>query len=114
MAENLRARLSHTDFSTQYTRPNRNFNDSAVKGMVVRLVKLQDEKKQWATALEIAAGSKLYNVVVETQQVCLCMFVKVYMHVYTNDVESLSDSIHQRHGCKIKKKNLMLKKSKHS
>ena len=34
MTENLRARLSHTDFATQYTRPHRNFNDSAVKRII--------------------------------------------------------------------------------
>jgi structural maintenance of chromosome 2 len=49
-----------------YADPERGFNRSRVKGLVARLVRVNDHRA--ATALEIAAGAKLYQVVVDTEQ----------------------------------------------
>jgi chromosome segregation ATPase len=40
-----------------------------VKGLVATLINLPDTSHQYSTALEIAAGGKLYNVVVEDEKV---------------------------------------------
>ncbi|XP_070521622.1 structural maintenance of chromosomes protein 2 isoform X2 [Cardiocondyla obscurior] len=52
----------HTKF--QYQNPEPNFNKKSVKGVVCKLINLKD--KRAAYALEVAAGSKLYNVIVDT------------------------------------------------
>jgi structural maintenance of chromosome 2 len=49
--------------SFNYTDPVRGFDRSKVKGIVARLVKVLDPK--YSTALEVAAGGKLYQVVVD-------------------------------------------------
>ena len=61
LTASLEARLAF-DFRD----PERGFDRSRVKGLVARLVKVQD--REAATALEIAAGAKLYQVVVDTEQ----------------------------------------------
>ncbi|EAZ14533.1 hypothetical protein OsJ_04455 [Oryza sativa Japonica Group] len=43
----------------------KNFDRSKVKGVVARLIKIKDSST--ATALEVAAGGRLYNVVVDTE-----------------------------------------------
>ena len=45
------------------------FDRSRVKGLVATLVSLKPEDYNKSTALEITAGGRLYNVVVETEQV---------------------------------------------
>lgn len=63
--QQLRARLSHKiDFD--YTNPGRGFNADSVKGLVIKLVKVQEAEH--AMALEVTAGAKLYNVVVDNEQ----------------------------------------------
>lgn len=57
----LEARLSF-DFKS----PEKGFDRSKVKGLVARLIKI--ESREAATALEIAAGAKLYQVVVDNEQ----------------------------------------------
>jgi structural maintenance of chromosome 2 len=52
-----------------YTRPHPNFDDSKVKGLVAKLIRLDKEDYNKATALEITAGGKLYNVVVQDERV---------------------------------------------
>ncbi|XP_066148443.1 structural maintenance of chromosomes protein 2 [Euwallacea fornicatus] len=52
----------HTSF--KYRDPETNFNRNSVKGVVCKLFTYKDEI--YATALESAAGGKLYNVVVDT------------------------------------------------
>ncbi|TFY57528.1 hypothetical protein EVJ58_g6964 [Rhodofomes roseus] len=52
----------------EYTSPP-NFDDAKVKGLVANLVSLKQEDYNKCTALEITAGGRLYNVVVETEQV---------------------------------------------
>lgn len=44
----------------QYRDPERGFDRSRVKGMVAKLVRVQDPAT--STALEVAAGGKLYQV----------------------------------------------------
>nr|XP_045609046.1 structural maintenance of chromosomes protein 2-like [Procambarus clarkii] len=48
-----------------YKEPERNFDHSLVKGLVCKLVKLRDPTT--ATALEVTAGGKLYNVIVDSE-----------------------------------------------
>lgn len=50
----------------EFRDPERGFDRSRVKGMVAKLVRIQD--KAHATALEVAAGGKLFQVVVDTEQ----------------------------------------------
>ncbi|GAB9468643.1 Structural maintenance of chromosomes protein [Globisporangium polare] len=55
---------SRLDF--KYTDPHRNFNRDSVKGV---LAKLLETKHEWsALALEIAAGGKLYQIVVDNEK----------------------------------------------
>jgi structural maintenance of chromosome 2 len=48
-----------------YRDPERAFDRSSVKGVVAKLVRVKDPAN--ATALEVAAGGKLYQVVVDTE-----------------------------------------------
>ncbi|CAK9828217.1 Structural maintenance of chromosomes protein 2 [Anthophora retusa] len=48
----------------EYQKPVPNFNHNSVKGVVCKLITVKD--KRAAYALEIAAGAKLYNVIVDT------------------------------------------------
>lgn len=58
------ARNQHLSF--QYTDPVKNFNRSKVLGLVCDLFTIKD--KRAARALEMAAGGKLFNVVVDTEE----------------------------------------------
>lgn len=49
----------------QYQNPEPNFNAKSVKGIVCKLINVKD--KRAAYALEVAAGGKLYNVIVDTE-----------------------------------------------
>jgi structural maintenance of chromosome 2 len=60
LTASLEARLSF-----EFRDPEKGFDRSKVKGLVARLV--QVNKSEAATALEISAGSKLYQVVVDTE-----------------------------------------------
>jgi structural maintenance of chromosome 2 len=59
--------LASTDFS--YSDPHPNFDRSLVKGLVANLIDLDEANYKSSTALEICAGGKLYNVVVEDEKV---------------------------------------------
>lgn len=52
-----------------YTDPSPNFDRSKVKGLVATLVDLPETSTVYSTALEVSAGGKLYNVVVEDESV---------------------------------------------
>ncbi|KZV87780.1 condensin complex subunit SMC2 [Exidia glandulosa HHB12029] len=65
--DRARQQVSAIDFS--YADPTPNFDRSKVKGVVASLISLPPEDHSKSTALEIAAGAKLYNVVVENEQV---------------------------------------------
>ncbi|KAF8252968.1 putative nuclear condensin complex subunit Smc2 [Wilcoxina mikolae CBS 423.85] len=64
-ANKLRQRVKGMDFS--YSDPTPNFDRSKVKGLVAQLFTLDEDKVEAGTALEICAGGRLYNVVVDTQ-----------------------------------------------
>uniref|UniRef100_A0A0D9YIT9 SMC hinge domain-containing protein n=1 Tax=Oryza glumipatula TaxID=40148 RepID=A0A0D9YIT9_9ORYZ len=59
----LSGELANVHFN--YRDPVKNFDRSKVKGVVARLIKIKDSST--ATALEVAAGGRLYNVVVDTE-----------------------------------------------
>ncbi|KAF9005165.1 condensin complex subunit SMC2 [Cyathus striatus] len=52
-----------------YATPSRDFDRAKVHGVAATLIHLKEENYDKATALEIAAGGKLYNVVVENERV---------------------------------------------
>jgi structural maintenance of chromosome 2 len=62
----LRQRLSNLDFS--YSDPVPNFDRSKVKGLVANLITIDEDNYPKSTALEIAAGGRLYNVVVDDER----------------------------------------------
>jgi structural maintenance of chromosome 2 len=64
-ANGLRKRVKGMDFN--YTDPTPDFDRSKVKGLVAQLFTLDEDKIEAGTALEICAGGRLYNVVVDTQ-----------------------------------------------
>lgn len=59
-------RDSRFDFT--YSDPVPNFNHSSVKGLCGELFDLPDKNKTSSTALEVCAGFKLFNVVVDTEK----------------------------------------------
>ncbi|KAK7508183.1 hypothetical protein BaRGS_00000422, partial [Batillaria attramentaria] len=61
--EILEAKFPQLQF--EYSDPEKNFDRRKVHGLVCKLVQVKD--MQNATALEVAAGGKLYNVVVDTE-----------------------------------------------
>ncbi|KAI4095306.1 MAG: hypothetical protein L6R37_007083 [Teloschistes peruensis] len=65
-AENMKRKVASIDFS--YNDPTPNFNRSKVKGLVAQLFTLDKDQIQAGTALEICAGGRLYNVVVDTAE----------------------------------------------
>ncbi|KAI0067407.1 condensin complex subunit SMC2 [Artomyces pyxidatus] len=65
--ESVKQRLSQLDFN--YTVPSPGFDPRKVKGLVASLISLKPEDYNKSTALEIAAGGKLYNVVVDDERV---------------------------------------------
>ncbi|KAH7423211.1 hypothetical protein KP509_12G044400 [Ceratopteris richardii] len=60
----ISAQLGSMNF--HYSDPVKNFERTRVKGVVARLMHVKDIMA--ATALEVAAGGKLYNVVVDSEQ----------------------------------------------
>jgi structural maintenance of chromosome 2 len=66
-ADTLRRKVANLDFT--YTDPTPNFDRSQVKGLVAQLFTLDPKHFASATALEICAGGRLYNVVVENEKV---------------------------------------------
>ncbi|KAF5731061.1 structural maintenance of chromosomes protein 2-1-like [Tripterygium wilfordii] len=59
----LSAQLANVQFT--YRDPVKNFDRSKVKGVVAQLIKVKDSSTM--TALEVTAGGKLFNVVVDTE-----------------------------------------------
>lgn len=64
-ADGLKRRVANIDFN--YADPTPNFDRSKVKGLVAQLFTLDEGKSSAGTALEITAGGRLYNVVVDTE-----------------------------------------------
>ncbi|ORZ21122.1 hypothetical protein BCR42DRAFT_187615 [Absidia repens] len=65
--EELSRKLSNLEF--HYSNPSANFDRSQVKGMVAELISLEEENYDASTALEVCAGGRLYNVVVDNENV---------------------------------------------
>jgi structural maintenance of chromosome 2 len=65
--ERLKQSLPRLNF--EYSDPSPGFNRAKVKGPAATLISLEEMHYNKATALEIAAGGKLYNIVVEDEQV---------------------------------------------
>lgn len=65
-ADGLKRKVANVDFT--FTDPTPNFDRSKVKGLVAQLFTLDDAKAQAGTALEVCAGGRLYNVVVDTAE----------------------------------------------
>lgn len=65
-ADGLRRRVANIDFS--YNDPSPNFDRSRVKGLVAQLFTLGKEHTRAGTAMEICAGGRLYNVVVDSAE----------------------------------------------
>lgn len=65
--DRVKSNLASIDFS--YTDPTPNFDRSKVKGLVATLVDLDESNYSSSTALEICAGGKMYNVVVQDEKV---------------------------------------------
>lgn len=62
----LKRKVSNIDFN--YSDPSPGFDRSKVKGLVAQLFSLGEDRTQMGTALEICAGGRLYNVVVDTAE----------------------------------------------
>ena len=65
-ADNMKRKVANIDFS--YADPHPKFDRSKVKGLVAQLFTLDKDHTQAGTALEICAGGRLYNVVVDTSE----------------------------------------------
>lgn len=61
----LKKKVTNIDFD--YTDPVPNFNRSKVKGLVAQLFTIDQNRSDTGTALEMCAGGRLYNVVVDTE-----------------------------------------------
>lgn len=61
----LKRKVANLEFT--YSKPSANFNPTSVKGVVAQLFSIQQEHMDSATALEVAAGGRLYNVVVDNE-----------------------------------------------
>ena len=68
----LNSQLAAVNFD--FRDPERNFDRSKVKGVVAKLVRVQDPKT--TTALEVAAGGKLYQVVVDSDETAKALLSK--------------------------------------
>ncbi|KAI1365469.1 RecF/RecN/SMC N terminal domain-containing protein [Xylaria arbuscula] len=64
-ADSLKRKVANIDFN--YADPTPNFDRSKVKGLVAQLFTLDKEHTKAGTALEICAGGRLYNVVVDSE-----------------------------------------------
>ncbi|KAH7328211.1 RecF/RecN/SMC [Stachybotrys elegans] len=64
-SDKLKRQVANIDFN--YSDPAPNFDRSKVKGLVAQLFTLDKEHTKAGTALEICAGGRLYNVVVDTE-----------------------------------------------
>ena len=65
-ADAMKRKVASIDFS--YSDPSPGFDRSKVKGLVAQLFHLDKDKTRAGTALEICAGGRLYNVVVDSAE----------------------------------------------
>src|SRR5579859_1075179 len=59
-SDSLKRKIANIDFS--YSDPTPNFDRTQVKGLIAQLFSLPEQNFKSATALEICAGGRLYNV----------------------------------------------------
>ncbi|KAK5634562.1 hypothetical protein RRF57_010275 [Xylaria bambusicola] len=64
-ADSFKRKIANIDFN--YADPTPNFDRSKVKGLVAQLFTLDKDHTKAGTALEICAGGRLYNVVVDSE-----------------------------------------------
>ncbi|KAI1436068.1 RecF/RecN/SMC N terminal domain-containing protein, partial [Xylaria sp. CBS 124048] len=64
-ADTLKRKVANIDFG--YSDPTPSFDRSKVKGLVAQLFTLDKDHTEAGTALEICAGGRLYNVVVDSE-----------------------------------------------
>jgi len=69
-----RAVLSAVDF--RYQDPERNFDRSKVKGVVAKLFQIKPEHADYTMAVQVAAGGKLWHVVVDNEQTGKALLTK--------------------------------------
>ena len=65
-ADGMKRKVANIDFS--YNDPTPGFDRSKVKGLIAQLFTLDKEQSRAGTALEICAGGRLYNVVVDSAE----------------------------------------------
>ncbi|KAF2226818.1 RecF/RecN/SMC [Elsinoe ampelina] len=65
-ADGLKRKVANIDFT--YSDPTPNFDRSRVKGLVAQLFTLDESHTRAGTALEVCAGGRLYNVVVDSAE----------------------------------------------
>ncbi|KAI9706941.1 MAG: Structural maintenance of chromosomes protein 2 [Bogoriella megaspora] len=65
-SDSLKRKVANIDFS--YSDPSPGFDRTKVKGLVAQLFTLDENYTRAGTALEICAGGRLYNVVVDTAE----------------------------------------------
>ncbi|KAF2076638.1 hypothetical protein CYY_002067 [Polysphondylium violaceum] len=68
----MSSRLSGIEFT--YTDPTKNFDRQKVKGVVANLISLRDADA--STALEICAGGKLYNIIIDDDETGKALLAK--------------------------------------
>ncbi len=67
--DQLHGKVAHLNF--RYTDPHPGFDRGQVRGVVAQLLRLPSDEAaaKYSTALEVAAGGRLYNVVVDSERV---------------------------------------------
>lgn len=63
--DDLKRKNSSLEFN--YTKPHPNFDSKSVKGLAAQLFDIHESSSNSATALEVCAGGRLYNVVVDNE-----------------------------------------------
>lgn len=62
----LKRKVANVDFT--YSQPDRDFDPKSVKGIAAQLFTLSEQNYDSATALQVCAGGRLYNVVVDNER----------------------------------------------
>ncbi|XP_020571782.1 structural maintenance of chromosomes protein 2-1-like [Phalaenopsis equestris] len=103
--------LANIEFN--YRDPIKNFDRSSIKGVVARLVTIKDRSTM--TALEVAAGGKLFNVVVDTEntgkqllqngdlrrRVTIIPLNKIQYHIVPARVQQVAASLVGEHNAEL-------------
>jgi structural maintenance of chromosome 2 len=92
-----RACLSNVDF--RYQDPERNFDRSKVKGVVAKLFQIRPEHTDYTMAVQVAAGGKLWHVVVDNEQTGKALLTKGNLHrrVTIIPLNKIQSNAHAQH-----------------